>query len=120
MGKDDNERILEIMRLLLCSKISDSGRSAESSIEETGKKMRDNNQKVGIISESDIVRADLEMYLLIRERSRLEAQLRPLEPRETVLAGFCEDCENYSNSPSKSSRQMALRRISKVELRITL
>lgn len=78
----------------------------EATIEEAAKRMRDNkmrrlvveknDQKVGMIAESDIVRVTPELHLLIRERSRLEARVAPKEPRETILTGFCEECENYS------------------------
>ena len=82
--------------------------SADASVEETANKMRDNKvrrlvvedngRKVGIISESDIVRVDSELYLLIREHSRLEAQLTPSEPHGAVVSGVCEDCGNYSTN----------------------
>jgi CBS domain-containing protein len=79
----------------------------DTSIDEAAKKMRDNrirrlvviNKKgvVGIISESDIVRVEPELHLLIREHSRLE--LRPsgtIEEEKRSFAGFCEECGNYS------------------------
>lgn len=80
--------------------------SEEATIEEAAKMMRDNrmrrlvvekdHRKVGIIAESDIVRVTPEFHFLIRERSKLEAGLAPTEPREAILGGFCEECENYS------------------------
>ena len=81
--------------------------SEDASVDEAAEKMRDNKIRrlivkgkrgiVGIISESDIVRVAPDLHFLIREHSRLE--LRPsstLEPREISFAGFCEECENYS------------------------
>jgi CBS-domain-containing membrane protein len=80
--------------------------SEEATVEEAARKMRDNHirrllveknhQKVGIIAEADIIRVTPEFHFLIRERSKLEAGLTPTEPQETVLGGFCEECENYS------------------------
>jgi hypothetical protein len=74
--------------------------------EEAAKKMRENNvrrlvverhyRKVGMIAESDIVRVNHELHYLIRERSKIQATLSPSEPREVVLAGYCEECGNLS------------------------
>lgn len=52
---------------------------------------------VGVIAESDIVRVDPELHFLIREQSKLEAKLTPAEPKQVALAGFCEECSNYSS-----------------------
>jgi CBS domain-containing protein len=78
----------------------------EETIEAAAKKMREknirrlvvtrNDQTVGIIAESDMIRIDPELHFLIRERSKLEATTTPNEPQEILLAGFCEECENYS------------------------
>ena len=81
----------------------------DASVDEAAEKMRDNKIRrlivkaersiVGIISESDIVRVEPDLHFLIREHSRLE--LRPsstVEPREISFAGFCEECENYSEN----------------------
>ncbi len=54
-------------------------------------------RKVGVITESDIIRIDPEVHFLIRERSKLEARPSPAEPRRVVLTGSCEECENYSS-----------------------
>jgi signal-transduction protein with cAMP-binding, CBS, and nucleotidyltransferase domain len=76
------------------------------SVEEAAKKMAEHSirrlvverdhQKVGVIAESDIMRVDSELHFLIRERSRLEARMTPNEPQKVTLAGFCEECGNYS------------------------
>jgi CBS domain-containing protein len=78
----------------------------DTSIDEAAKKMRDNrirrlvviNKKgvVGIISESDIVRVEPELHLLIREHSRLELRPSTIEEEKRSFAGFCEECGNYS------------------------
>jgi CBS domain-containing protein len=58
-----------------------------------------NNKKgiVGILSESDIIRVQPELHLLIREHTRLEL-IPPsdIEEESVGLAGYCEECENYS------------------------
>jgi CBS domain-containing protein len=82
------------------------GISGDATIEEAAKKMRDNRVRrliiesdhhtTGIITESDIIRVTPELHFLIRERSKLEAGLSSTEPQQVVLAGFCEECENYS------------------------
>ncbi len=56
--------------------------SEDTSVEEAAEKMRDNKIRrllvknelgvVGIVSESDIVRVEPELHLLIREKARLE------------------------------------------------
>lgn len=84
---------------------------ADASIEEAAKKMRDRkvrrlvvqdkNKTTGIITESDIVRFDPELHLLIREYSSLATQLTPQEPRETTITGVCEDCGNFSTNLMK-------------------
>jgi CBS domain-containing protein len=81
--------------------------SAEATVEEAAEKMRinrirrliveENHQKTGIISESDMVRVAPELHFLIREHSKLQAQLSPTEPPQVTLAGFCEECGNYSD-----------------------
>jgi len=81
--------------------------SEEATVDDAANKMKENkvrrlvvernHQKVGIIAESDIIRIDPELHFLIRERSKLEARLTPAEPRRVVLAGPCEECENYSS-----------------------
>ena len=82
--------------------------SPDATVEEAAGKMRDNkirrllveenHQKVGIITESDIVRVDPELRFLIREKSKLEAQFpSPTESQEVTFSGFCQDCENYSD-----------------------
>jgi CBS domain-containing protein len=78
----------------------------DASVEEAAKKMAQHairrlvverdHQKVGIISESDMIRVDSELHFLIRERSKLEARLTPGRPQAVTLAGFCEECGNYS------------------------
>jgi CBS domain-containing protein len=78
----------------------------DAPVEEAAKKMAEHNirrlvvekddRKVGIIAESDMVRVDSELHFLIRERSKLEARMNPKEPQEVTLAGFCEECGNYS------------------------
>jgi len=80
--------------------------NAGTTVEEAAEKMRknrirrlvveENNQKIGIITESDMVRVAPELHFLIRERSQLEAQLSPTEPQEVTFSGFCEECGNYS------------------------
>ncbi|MFH0848595.1 MAG: CBS domain-containing protein [archaeon] len=80
--------------------------SEEATVDDAANKMREsrvrrlvvekNHQKVGIISESDIIRIDPELHFLIREQSKLEARLTPGERRRIVLVGFCEECDNHS------------------------
>jgi CBS domain-containing protein len=80
----------------------------QESVEEAAKKMRKkgirrlvverNHEQVGIIAESDIIHVDPELYFLIRERSKLEAIPTRTQPREMLLAGPCEECENYSSA----------------------
>lgn len=80
--------------------------SEEATVEEAARKMRENgirrlvvernHRKVGIMAESDIIRINPELHFLIRERSKLEPRLTPDEPQEVTLAGFCEQCGNYS------------------------
>jgi CBS domain-containing protein len=80
--------------------------SEEATIEEAAKKMRENkirrlvveknHQKIGMIAESDIIRVYPELHYLIREQSRLQIRQTSSEPREVVLAGYCEECGNYS------------------------
>jgi len=80
--------------------------SEDASVEEAAKNMAEHNirrlvverdhQKVGIIAESDMIRIEPELHFLIRERSKLEAKMTPNEPRVVTLAGFCEECGNYS------------------------
>ena len=81
--------------------------SAEASVEEAAEKMRNNrirrlvveetHQKIGLIAESDMVRIAPELHFLIRERSKLDVQVRPTEPQTVIFAGFCEECRNYNN-----------------------
>lgn len=77
----------------------------DASIDEAAEKMRDNGIRrlvvmaeggvAGMISESDIVRVEPELHLLIREHSRLK--LRPSRDEEKRhFSGFCEECNNYS------------------------
>jgi signal-transduction protein with cAMP-binding, CBS, and nucleotidyltransferase domain len=78
----------------------------DASLDEAAKKMAEHSirrlvverahQKVGIISESDLIRVDSELHFLIRERTKLEARMTGAEPRGLTLAGFCEECGNYS------------------------
>ena len=55
-----------------------------------------NHQKIGIIAESDMIRVDPDIHFLIRERSKLDARTVPNEPHTVTLAGYCEECGNYS------------------------
>ena len=64
-----------------------------------------NHEKIGIIGESDIIRIDPELHFLIRERSKLRAKLNPTENREPTLAGYCEECGNYSPRLKKTDGQ---------------
>ncbi len=78
----------------------------DASVEEAAKKMAEHHvrrlvverdhQQVGIVAESDMIRVDSELHFLIRERSKLEGRMTPDEPRGVTLAGFCEECGNYS------------------------
>lgn len=82
--------------------------SGEKTIEEAAQTMREKGirrlvveskgRRVGVIAESDIIRVDPELHFLIREQSKLEAKLAPKEHDRVALAGFCEECENYSGS----------------------
>ena len=94
-------RLAEVMKSPLIS-ISD-----DASVQEAAEKMRNNKirrlvvknkeQVVGIISESDIIRVEPELHFIIRERSRLGlGRLSPLEPQRQLISGICEDCKNYS------------------------
>ncbi|MFH0848845.1 MAG: CBS domain-containing protein [archaeon] len=81
--------------------------SEEAAIDDAANKMKQNkvrrlvveknHQKVGIIAESDIIRVNPELHFLIREQAKLEAKPSPTEPSKLFLAGFCEECENYSS-----------------------
>jgi signal-transduction protein with cAMP-binding, CBS, and nucleotidyltransferase domain len=51
---------------------------------------------VGIIGESDIIRIEPDLHFLIRERSKLKPKLNPAERQTIMLAGYCEECDNYS------------------------
>jgi signal-transduction protein with cAMP-binding, CBS, and nucleotidyltransferase domain len=83
-----------------------------ASVDEAAKKMAAHNirrlvvesgrQKAGIIAESDMVRIDPEIHFLIRERSKLDARMVTNEPQRVTLAGFCEECGNYSARLRKS------------------
>jgi len=55
-----------------------------------------NSKIVGIIGESDIIRIEPELHFLIRERSKLKPEFNPAVGREIILAGYCEECGNYS------------------------
>jgi CBS domain-containing protein len=78
----------------------------DASVEEAAKKMAEHgirrlvversHQKVGIISESDMIRVDSELHFLIREKSKLEAIMTANNPQTITFAGFCEECGNYS------------------------
>jgi signal-transduction protein with cAMP-binding, CBS, and nucleotidyltransferase domain len=78
----------------------------DASIEDAAKKMAEHHirrlvvekdhRKVGIIAESDMIRVDSQLHFLIRERSKLEGRMTPNEPGRVILAGFCEECGNYS------------------------
>lgn len=93
-------RVSEVMRSPLITI------SEDATVEEAARKMRDNHvrrlvveknqQRVALIAESDIVRIMPELHFLIRERSKLEARPARTESREVILAGFCEECGNYS------------------------
>lgn len=82
--------------------------SVEQTIEQAAQRMREKGirrlvvestgRRVGVIAESDIIRVNPELHFLIREQSKLEARLAPKEPERVALAGFCEECENYSGS----------------------
>ena len=96
-------RLAEVMKSPVIS-ISD-----DASVQEAAEMMRDNKirrlvvknkeQVVGIISESDIIRVEPELHFLIRERSRLGlGRAAPLEPSRPLISGICEDCENYSEN----------------------
>jgi signal-transduction protein with cAMP-binding, CBS, and nucleotidyltransferase domain len=109
-GLDPNEvSIAKVMSSPLIT-VSD-----EAGIDEAAKKMaaqkvrrlvvERNHQKIGIIGESDIIRIDPELHFLIRERSKLRAKLNPTENRETILAGYCEECGNYSARLKKADGQ---------------
>ena len=87
----------------------------DASVEEAAKQMAENkirrlvverdHRKVGIIAESDMIRVDSELHFLIRERSKLEAKMTPNEPQAVTLAGFCEECGNYSARLKKTDGQ---------------
>lgn len=81
--------------------------SEEATVDDAANKMKENkvrrlvveknHQKVGIISESDIIRINPELHFLIREQAKLEVRPSPTEPRRLFFAGSCEECENYSS-----------------------
>lgn len=60
-------------------------------------------KRVGVIAESDMIRVDPEIHFLIRERSKLNARMVPNEPQRVTLAGYCEECGNYSARLRKSN-----------------
>jgi signal-transduction protein with cAMP-binding, CBS, and nucleotidyltransferase domain len=51
---------------------------------------------VGIIGESDIIRIEPELHFLIREQRRVRPMLKSAEGQSITLAGYCEECGNYS------------------------
>ena len=81
--------------------------SGEETVEQAAKMMREksirrlvvekDHDKVGIIAESDIIRVYPELHFLIREQTKLEAKQARTQPREILLTGTCDECENYSN-----------------------
>ena len=86
--------------------------SEEASVNEAAERMRDNKIRKlivkgkkgveGIISEFDIVRIEPELFFLVREHTRL--MYNPSDsvtPRDIRLAGFCEECDNYSEDLDK-------------------
>lgn len=86
--------------------------SEDVSVNEAAEMMRDNKIRrllvrgekgvSGIISEFDIVRIEPELHFLIREHSRL--MFHPsdsVKRRDIHLAGFCEECGNYSEDLDK-------------------
>lgn len=52
-----------------------------------------NDMLVGILTQSDILRAWPGFAEIMEEREELDAEA---SPRETSTSGVCEDCENYS------------------------
>lgn len=79
----------------------------ESSIDDAARAMRDNNvhrlvvtrhgKIIGIISESDVVRVEPTLHLLIREHSKWDiADINEIQ--SGVIYGICEGCDNYSEN----------------------
>jgi len=112
MSKGLDARMVRVSEVM-SSPLKTIGKDA--SVEEAAKKMAEHNirrlvvehdqQKIGIIAESDIIRVDSELHFLIRERSKLEAKTTPKEPKRVTLAGYCEECGNYSVKLKKISGQ---------------
>jgi CBS domain-containing protein len=107
LGLDPNEIMIgEVMSSPLITI------SEDTSIEGAAEKMRDNKIRrllvknelciSGIISESDIVRVEPELHLLIREKTRLNVyKTDNISKWRTSFAGFCEECENYFDELDK-------------------
>jgi len=112
VAKGLNPNMVSVARVMSSPLITVSD---EAAIDEAARKMaaqkvrrlvvERNHEKIGIIGESDIIRIDPELHFLIRERSKLKAKLNPTENRETILAGYCEECGNYSSRLKKADGQ---------------
>jgi signal-transduction protein with cAMP-binding, CBS, and nucleotidyltransferase domain len=103
VAKGVDPKRIQVAELMSSPLITISGNVA---IEEAAKKMaaegvrrlavEQDHNIIGIIGESDVVRIDPELHLLIRERSKLKAT-KPSKPQRIILAGYCEECGNYSS-----------------------
>jgi hypothetical protein len=88
--------------------------SEDTGIEAAAEKMRDSKIRrlvvkndvdvVGVISESDIVRVEPELHLLIREHARLQFPFSYYSDEGKNFAGYCEECDNYSSLENLDGR----------------
>ncbi len=88
--------------------------SEDADIETAAKKMRDikirrlvvknNGGVVGIISETDILRVEPELHLLIREHARLHLPSSDYSDAKENFSGYCEECNNYSGLKNINGR----------------
>ncbi|MFB6191646.1 MAG: cyclic nucleotide-binding/CBS domain-containing protein [Candidatus Nanohaloarchaea archaeon] len=62
-----------------------------------------NDMLVGIVTQSDILRAWPGFAEILEEQEELDA---PAEPREETRSGVCEDCENYSEDLKEVNGRM--------------
>jgi hypothetical protein len=62
-----------------------------------------NDMLVGIVTQSDILRAWPGFAEVLEEQEELEA---PASPREETRSGVCESCENYSEDLKEVNGRM--------------
>jgi len=103
VAQGHDPRVVKVARVMSSPLI---GIPDNAGIDDAAKKMAEdgvrrliverNGEIVGIIGESDIIRIEPELHFLIREQSKLKPEFRPTPARSILLAGYCEECGNYS------------------------